>query len=124
MDELDTGLVLANNQVTSMMMINPRNKVSTVKLNNDNFLLWKFQVGFLLEGHGFWEKHVCWQAEAAPKFLQVSEKADEYISKIKKCIDALTAVDKYIFLNRSSYPIYIVWFGSWIWVNNGLCYYC
>ena len=53
MDELDTGLVLANNQVTSMMMINPRNKVSTVKLNNDNFLLWKFQVGFLLEGHGF-----------------------------------------------------------------------
>lgn len=41
-----------------LLVINLGNKVSTMKLNNDNFLLWKFQVEFALKGHGLLETHI------------------------------------------------------------------
>lgn len=35
----------------STQIFNPSNKISTAKLNNDNFLMWKVQIEFSLEGY-------------------------------------------------------------------------
>lgn len=52
MDSLSIEIQTANDSGSQTNLIaNPGNKISTVKLNNDNFLMWKIQIELALEGH-------------------------------------------------------------------------
>lgn len=56
----------------SFQVINPGNKVSTIKLNGSKFLLWKFQIRAALEGNGL-QAYVNEDSELPPQFLSVTE---------------------------------------------------
>lgn len=53
-------------------IINPGNKINTVKLDEENFLLWKLQVVTVLRGHGL-TKHIDEDADIPDKFLPSNE---------------------------------------------------
>ncbi|XP_022148750.1 uncharacterized protein LOC111017341 isoform X2 [Momordica charantia] len=57
------------NGVQASQYINPGNKISTVKLTDENFLLWKFQVLTTLEGHGL-ESYIECDDDPPPKLIQ------------------------------------------------------
>lgn len=71
------------NGVQASQYINPGNKISTVKLTDENFLLWKFQVLTTLEGHGL-ESYIECDDDPPPKLIQVSAESSSS-TKLKSC---------------------------------------
>lgn len=56
----------------SSQVVNPGNKILTVKLSKDNFVMWKVQIEFALEGHDL-ETFINDDLEPPPKRISVSE---------------------------------------------------
>lgn len=67
--ESDSTIVNQN-----LSVINPGNKISTVKLNDDNFLLWRLQVLTALQGHGL-EKFIDPDAEIPAEVIRSAEES-------------------------------------------------
>lgn len=57
---------------TNQSMISFGNKTATVKLNDNNFLLWRLQILAALQGYGL-EHHIEENSEIPPQFVQSTE---------------------------------------------------
>lgn len=66
-------------EISSIAAVNPGNKISTVKLGNDNFLMWKVQIEFALEGHEL-ESFILEDTEPPPKKIPVAN--DSNVTKL------------------------------------------
>ncbi|XP_022148749.1 uncharacterized protein LOC111017341 isoform X1 [Momordica charantia] len=69
------------NGVQASQYINPGNKISTVKLTDENFLLWKFQVLTTLEGHGL-ESYIECDDDPPPKLIQIADVLTKPLSAV------------------------------------------
>lgn len=72
--ESDSDLVNKNKK---SLVINPGNKISTVKLSDVNFLLWRLQVVTALQGHGL-EKFIDPDATIPSEFVQSADASSQF----------------------------------------------
>ncbi|XP_022159146.1 uncharacterized protein LOC111025572 [Momordica charantia] len=67
--ETDSTVVNQNSTI-----VNPGNKISTIKLNDENFLLWRLQITTALQGHGL-GKFIDPEAKIPSEFVQSADES-------------------------------------------------
>lgn len=65
--------------MNSPLSLNPGNQISIIKLTENNYLAWRFQVLNVIQGHGL-EEHIDEDSKILEKFMSVEE-SDKVISK-------------------------------------------
>lgn len=68
------------NSSQNLKVINPGNKIDTIKLDGENFLLCKLQVLTVLWGHGL-KQYIEEDLEIPPKFIKSDESSFSFYVK-------------------------------------------